>query len=469
MLNTIPEKIFREYDIRGTAETDLTDEVIFAIGTAYGEMVLAAGGTVIALGRDVRSSSRRIFTVFSDAVTRLGINVLDIGVVPTPLLYFSLFHLPVDGGAMITASHNPPPDNGLKLAIGRETLHGEKIREIRDRIARGQTASHSPRKGVIRPVPVRNAYIDEIEKRIGTLAPFQGKTIQAVIDCGNGTAGLVARDLYNAIGCRTSFLYETPDGTFPNHHPDPSVPENLETLIREVQRQKADIGIAFDGDSDRIGVVTGAGEILFGDQLMVLFSEQVLKNHPGATIISEVKASKFLYDEIARMGGKPLMWKAGHSVIKAKMKEEGSPLAGEMSGHIFFGDGYFGFDDALYAGVRILQFIVEKQETLSRLLSGIPKASNTPELRVDCPDTIKFQVVDSLKTLLIQEGIDFIDIDGVRVEYPDGWGLVRASNTQPSLVLRFEGPTPTRRDEIRALIESLLDQARELKEQGENR
>jgi phosphomannomutase/phosphoglucomutase len=432
------------------------------MGTAYGQMVIDSGGKTIAIGRDVRMSSGRILKSLSEAITRLGINILDIGIVPTPLLYFSLFNLPVDGGVMITASHNPPQDNGLKLAIGQETIHGPRIMEIRDRMEHQSPASISKPKGVIRPVPVRSSYIHEIRNRISPLPSFMGRPIHAVIDCGNGTGGLVARDLFNALGIKTAFLFEKPDGTFPNHHPDPSVPENLETLIAEVQRQKADIGIAFDGDSDRIGVVTGQGELLYGDQLMVLFSEQVLKRNPGAMIISEVKASKVLYDEIARMGGKPLMWKAGHSVIKAKMKEEGAPLAGEMSGHIFFKDGYFGFDDALYAGVRILQFMVEKQKTLSELLDKIPKTANTPELRMDCPDSLKFRLVDTLKSLLIKSGASFVDIDGVRVEYPDGWGLVRASNTQPALVLRFEGPTMERRDEIRNAIESMLQHAKQM-------
>lgn len=462
MLKNIPARIFREYDIRGVAEAELTDEIIDAIGSAYGQMILDAGGKTISIGRDVRVSSERILKSFSEAIMRLGINILDIGVVPTPLLYFSLFNLPVDGGVMITASHNPPQDNGLKLAIGRETIHGPRIMEIRQRMEQQSTPPSIGQKGMIRPAPVRSSYIREIRDRISLLPKFMGRPIHAVIDCGNGTGGLVARDLYNAIGARTSFLFERPDGKFPNHHPDPSVPENLAMLMAEVVRQKADIGIAFDGDSDRIGVITEKGEILYGDQLMVLFSEQVLKRNPGAMIISEVKASKVLYDEIARMGGVPLMWKAGHSVIKAKMKEEGAPLAGEMSGHIFFKDGYFGFDDALYAGVRILQFMVEQQKPISELLDRIPKTSNTPELRMDCPDSLKFRLVETLKKLLQGSGASMIDIDGVRVEYPDGWGLVRASNTQPALVLRFEGPTDQRRDEIRNTIESLLQKAKEL-------
>ena len=462
MLKNLPARIFREYDIRGVAETELTDEVIDAIASAYGQMVLDCGGKTISIGRDVRMSSERILKSFSGAITRLGIHILDVGIVPTPLLYFSLFSLPVDGGVMITASHNPPQDNGLKLAIGQETIHGSRIMEIRERIERQSPPPPVSQKGLIRPVPVRSSYIREIRDRLSLMPPFMGRPVHAVIDCGNGTGGLVARDLYNALGVRTTLLFERPDGNFPNHHPDPSVPENLETLIAEVIKQKADIGIAFDGDSDRIGVVTGKGELLFGDQLMVLFSEQVLKRNPGAMIISEVKASKVLYDEISRMGGKPLMWKAGHSVIKAKMKEEGAPLAGEMSGHIFFKDGYFGFDDALYAGARIIQFMVEQQKTLSELLDRIPKTANTPELRMDCPDSLKFKLVDTLKSLLKKSGTFFIDIDGVRVEYPDGWGLVRASNTQPALVLRFEGPTIQRRDEIRSIIESMLQEAKEL-------
>lgn len=453
-------KIFREYDIRGKADSDLTDGVVDGIGRAFASMLKAKGGRSVSLGRDVRLSSPRISDTLINALTSSGIQVMDIGTVPTPLLYYSLFKLPVDGGVMVTGSHNPSDDNGIKLAVGKDTIYGNAIQEIREKIRAGRPSNGQPgSKGKVVSSPVREAYIREIAERIGPLAPFKGRPIRVVLDCGNGTAGLVAGDLYRASGADIKILFETPDGRFPNHHPDPTVPENLKQLVHEVKGSGADVGIAFDGDTDRIGVVTEKGEILYGDQLMILFSDQVLAELPGSIIISEVKASKVLYDEIRKMGGKPLMWKAGHSLIKAKMKETGSPFAGEMSGHIFFADRYYGYDDALYAGLRLLEILVKKQSTLSVLLESLPKTYSTPEIRRDCPDSVKFRVVEAMKPLLLERGIPFNDIDGVRVEYPDGWGLVRASNTQPALVLRFEGLTAERRDEIQKELLDMLSKA----------
>ncbi len=456
-------KIFREYDIRGKADPDLTNGVVDGIGRAYASMLKAKGGHSVSLGRDVRLSSPRISDTLINALTSSGIQVMDIGTVPTPLLYYSLFTLPVDGGIMVTGSHNPSEDNGIKLAIGKETLYGTAIQEIREKIRAGRPSNGQPGpKGKVVASPVRDAYIREITEKIGPLAPFKGRPVRVILDCGNGTAGLVAGDLFRAAGADIKILFETPDGRFPNHHPDPTVPENLRQLVHEVKGSGADVGIAFDGDTDRIGVVTEKGEILYGDQLMILFSAQVLAELPGSIIISEVKASKVLYDEIRKMGGKPLMWKAGHSLIKAKMKETGSPFAGEMSGHIFFADRYYGFDDALYAGLRLLELLVQKQSTLSELLEPVPKTYSTPEIRRDCPDSVKFRVVEAMKPLLLERGIPFNDIDGIRVEYPDGWGLVRASNTQPALVLRFEGLTAQRRDEIHKELLDLLSIAEDL-------
>ncbi len=450
-------RIFREYDIRGNADRDLTDPVIYAIGKAFSSLLKERGGKTIALGRDVRLSSPRISQTLIDAFLASGLRILDIGTVPTPLLYYALFNLPVDGGIMVTGSHNPSPDNGIKLAVGKETIYGNRIQEIREKISSQQSSNGQPGpKGEILSSPLREQYIGELLKAFGTLPSFQGRPLRVVLDCGNGTAGLVAKDLYRGLGVQLSMLFEQPDGMFPNHHPDPTIPENLAALIQEVRAQNADVGIAFDGDTDRIGVVTETGDVLFGDQLMMLYSRQVLSERPGSVILSEVKASKVLYDQILEHGGKPLMWKAGHSLIKAKMKETGAPLAGEMSGHIFFADRYYGFDDALYAGIRLLEILTATQKSLTDLLAPIPKTSSTPEIRRDAPDALKFQIVEALKPLLQSKNMSFNDIDGVRVEFEDGWGLVRASNTQPALVLRFEGPTLERRNEIQQEIESLL-------------
>lgn len=456
-------KIFREYDIRGHAESDLADGVVDAIGRAFAAMLKTRGGRSVSLGRDVRLSSPRISATIQNALTSSGLEVLDVGTVPTPLLYYSLFKLPVDGGIMVTGSHNPPDDNGIKLAIGKDTLYGRDIQEIREKIRSGRPSNGQPgKKGKVVSSPIRDLYIREISDRIGALSPFRGKPIRIVLDCGNGTAGLVAGDLFRSVGAEIKVLFENPDGHFPNHHPDPTVPENLKALVSGVREFGADVGIAFDGDTDRIGVVTEKGEILYGDQLMIVFANQVLSECPGSIVISEVKASKVLYDEIGRLGGKPLMWKAGHSLIKAKMKETGAPLAGEMSGHIFFADRYYGYDDALYAGLRLLEVMIKAQSPISDLLAQIPRTYSTPEIRKDCPDAIKFRVVEAMKPLLTERGIPFIDLDGIRVEYPDGWGLVRASNTQPALVLRFEGLTAARMEQIQKDLLDILSKAEAL-------
>ena len=453
-------RIFREYDIRGNADRDLSDAIVYSIGKAYASLLKESGGKRVALGQDVRLSSPRIARSMEEALLSSGVDVLDVGKVPTPLLYFSLFKLPVDGGVMITGSHNPSADNGIKMAIGKETLFGSTIQEIRRRTSlTPSTNGHPSRKGVRTDAPIRENYLSEMAANFGKLPFFRNRPLRVVLDCGNGTAGLVAQDLYSALGVELHCLYQEPDGHFPHHHPDPTVPENLSDLISHVQKTQADLGIAFDGDSDRIGVVTESGDILFGDQLLLLFAQQVLESRPGSVILSEVKASRILYDEVARMGGHPLMWKAGHSLIKAKMKETKAPLAGEMSGHIFFADRYYGYDDALYAGIRLLELLIHQQKSLSELLSYFPKAVSTPEIRRDSTDERKFLVVSRLREILLQKQYTFSDIDGVRIDFPDGWGLVRASNTQPVLVLRFEGPTPKRRDAIQQEVESLLSEA----------
>ena len=456
--------IFREYDIRGRAETDLSDVSITAIGLALASLLTERGATTVALGQDVRLTSPRIASTLTETLLSRGISILDIGTVPTPLLYYSLFVLPVSGGVMVTASHNPAPDNGIKMAIGRETIYGGEILTLRDRAIAFEKAPPPPfpgSRGSRTVESVRERYIREIASKMGHLPLYGGRPLRVVVDCGNATAGLLVRDLYEALGVEADYLFEEPDGRFPNHHPDPTIPENLAVLTRNVREKKADLGLAFDGDSDRIGACDGEGKILFGDQLMALFAEDLLKKRPGSRVISEVKASRFLYDRIRELGGIPDMYKAGHSLIKARMKETKAPLAGEMSGHIFFADEYYGYDDALYAGARLMALVARKGRPLAEMVAAFPRTFSTPELRRECPDEKKFAVVERLKERLATRNLEINAIDGIRVEFPDGWGLVRASNTQPALVLRFEGATPSRLSEIRDLLTGELARAME--------
>ena len=456
--------IFREYDIRGRAETDLSDASVTAIGLALASLLTERGATTVALGQDVRLTSPRIASTLTETLLSRGISILDIGTVPTPLLYYSLFVLPVAGGVMVTASHNPAPDNGIKMAIGRETIYGGEILALRDRAIAFEKEPPPPfsgPRGSRTAESVRERYIREIAAKMGPLPLFAGRPLRVVVDCGNATAGLLVRDLYAALGVEADYLFEEPDGRFPNHHPDPTIPENLAVLTRTVREKKADLGLAFDGDSDRIGACDGEGKILFGDQLMALFAEDLLKKRPGSRVISEVKASRFLYDHIRELGGIPDMYKAGHSLIKARMKETKAPLAGEMSGHIFFADEYYGYDDALYAGARLMALVARRGRPLAEMVAGFPRTFSTPELRRECPDEKKFAVVERLKERLSTRNLEINAIDGIRVEFPDGWGLVRASNTQPALVLRFEGATPSRLAEIRDLLTGELARAME--------
>jgi phosphomannomutase/phosphoglucomutase len=373
-----------------------------------------------------------------------GIHVKEVGMVPTPLLYFSLHHLDVDGGIQITGSHNPPEYNGFKICLGKTTIYGEEIQKLR-RI--GESGSFPKGKGSVESKEVIQPYQEEVLKRIrcGQISR------KVVLDAGNGVAGLVAPELYSRMGIEVERLFCEPDGRFPNHHPDPTLPENLNHLIQRVSDTSADLGIAFDGDADRIGVVDRRGRIIWGDQLMIIFSRDLLKRHPGAKIIGEVKCSQVLYDDIRKNGGIPIMWKAGHSLIKAKMKEEGALLAGEMSGHIFFAERYFGYDDAIYAGARLLEILTTENKELEELLAGVPSLVSTPEIRMDCPDDKKFQVVAALASEFKKE-YQVIDVDGARVVFDGGWGLIRASNTQPVLVLRFEAEDQKTLHEIQRIF-----------------
>ncbi len=441
--------IFREYDIRGKVGEDFTPEVVRAIGRAYGTVIRRRGGRRVVCGRDGRLSSPELQEALIEGILSTGVSVADIGMTPTPVMYFALHHFEgLDGGIQVTGSHNPPDMNGLKICVGRETIYGREIQALRDLIEKEDFETGS---GELSELEALGPYKEYLRKNIRLK-----RSLKVVLDPGNGVCALTAPEIFKDLGCEVECLFCEVDGTFPHHHPDPVVPENLKALREKVKELGADFGVGYDGDGDRLGVVDEHGEILWGDQLMVLFARKVLSEHPGATIIGEVKCSQVMYNEIARLGGRPLMWKTGHSLIKNKMKETGAVLAGEMSGHIFFADRWFGFDDGVYASLRLAEIVSESERPLSELLADLPKTYSTPEIRTECPDEIKFEVVRKLTERLKSEGYEVINVDGARVVFPDGWGLVRASNTQPVLVLRFEARSPERLSEIRTLIEDKL-------------
>ncbi|HSG31712.1 MAG TPA: phosphomannomutase/phosphoglucomutase [Thermodesulfobacteriota bacterium] len=442
--------IFREYDIRGIVDKDLSEQIVEIIAKAYGTYLSNHGKKIVSLGRDCRESSPLYSQTFCKGLNSCGIDVVDLGMVSTPMVYFSLFNLEVGGGAMITASHNPSDFNGIKLCIGRESLYGSQIQEIRQIAESGEFAAGN---GKTEKTDIMDLYINYLTENID-IKPG----LKVGIDCGNGMGGLVGPDIIRRKGCEVTELYTKPDGNFPNHHPDPTVEENLQDLIKVVKENCLDIGIGFDGDADRIGVVDENGNIVWGDMLMLILARDVLKEVPGAQIIGDVKCSGRLFNAIEQSGGKPLMWKTGHSLIKSKMKEQGAELAGEMSGHIFFSHRFFGYDDAVYAALRVLEILSKTGKTVSDLLSGVPEALSTPEIRVDCPDDIKFKAVDEVKKELSSQ-YEVNGIDGLRIEFPDGWGLLRASNTQPAVVLRFEAQDENRLKEIRNIVETPLKEA----------
>lgn len=437
-------EIFREYDIRGVVGRDLTDEVVRLIGQGFATYISRQGKHRVVVGRDGRLSSPGFREALVQGMVSGGLEVVDIGVCPTPVFYFSLFHFDQEGGMMITGSHNPPEFNGFKVCVGKETIYGEEIQELRNLIEERKFVEASGSVSFQEVIPAyQNFVLNNIRLE---------KKIKVVVDSGNGTAGAVAPKILRDLGCEVVELYSQMDGRFPNHFPDPTVPENMKDLIAKVKKIGAAVGIAYDGDADRIGVADHLGNIIWGDQLMILFSREVLQKHPGATIISEVKSSQNLYGDIARHGGRGIMWRAGHSLIKSKMKEEGALLGGEMSGHIFFADRYFGYDDAIYASCRLLEILSHYEKSIPELLGDVPRTFTTPEIRVDCPDEKKFKVVERVRESFRKE-YPIVDVDGVRVLFPDGWGLVRASNTQPVLVLRFEARSPERLREIQTLME----------------
>jgi len=450
-VTTLSRAIFREYDIRGVTGKDLTPDVARLVGRAFAALLGERGvhGSV-AVGRDNRPSGNDLHRELVAGLTESGVDVVDLGVVPTPLAYWAQHNLDVVAGVQITGSHNPPEYNGFKLGIARESIWGDSIQRVYQLALAGQFPSG---KGSVRSEPVIDRYVDDVASRVGVLS----RKLRIAVDAGNGAGALVAPQLMARLGVDATCMFCESDGTFPNHHADPTVPANLLDLQNEIRKGGYDFGIAFDGDADRIGIVQHDAEIIWGDYLLILYARDVLTRVAGAPIIFDVKCSQALPDAIEEAGGVPVMWKTGHSLIEEKMHELHSPLAGEMSGHMYFGEGWYGFDDALYGAARLLRIVADAGRNPAELLADVPRFYSTPEIRVDCPDDRKFGIVaDAVKHF--GEKYRTVDVDGVRIVYPDGWGLIRASNTQPVIVMRFEARTRERLDEIRAEVEGWLAQ-----------
>jgi phosphomannomutase/phosphoglucomutase len=447
--------IFREYDIRGIADVDLHDEGIEQLGLALGTYIQRNAGKRVTIGRDVRHSGPRLSEALVSGLVASGCEVIELGVVPTPLLYFSTFHLKTDGAVMITGSHNPPEYNGVKSVCAGKALYGATIQLLRQMI---EAEDYIRGAGSRVAADVAPAYVAEISSQ------FQfSRRIKAVVDAGNGVAGPVMHRLLRNLNVDAVELFFEQDGNFPNHHPDPTVPANLKHLIAAVRQHGAELGIGFDGDADRIGAVDEQGNVVFGDMLMLIYAREILTRKPGSTFIGEVKCSQVLYDQIRKLGGNPIMYRTGHSLIKARMKEVHAELAGEMSGHMFFADRYYGYDDALYGACRLIEIVADSGRPLSAQLEGLPRMVSTPEIRVDCPDQTKFDVVEKVAEHF-RKTREIVDIDGARVLFPNGWGLVRASNTQPVLVMRFEAENEQLLAEYRHEVEAALGRFIEVKE-----
>jgi phosphomannomutase/phosphoglucomutase len=444
------KNIFREYDIRGIVGDDLNVETVTTLSKAVGTFFMNNGAKRIAIGYDARESSPQFAGILTKGFNEAGCDVVLIGQVPTPVLYHAVFTKDVDGGVMITGSHNPSNYNGFKICLGKQTLFGSQIQEIKEIAFSGEFATGSGKVEEINTLA-------EYEKDILSKVDFGSRKLKAVVDSGNGMGGVTAIPAYEKLGIELVELFSEPDSDFPNHHPDPTVTENLQDTIKAVKESNADLGIAFDGDGDRIGLVDENGRIIWGDELMVLLSRSVLEEIPNATIIAEVKCSQNLYDDIEAHGGTGIMWKAGHSLIKAKMKETGSVLAGEMSGHIFFADRFYGFDDACYAGARVLEILSKTDKSLSELLSDLPETFSTPEIRAECDEEKKFEVVAKIAEEFSKTN-EVITIDGARILFENGWGLVRASNTQAILVLRFEADSEESLNQIREIVEAKVNE-----------
>lgn len=444
----INTNIFREYDIRGVADRDLTDETVTLLGKAFGTSARRKGLKDVLVGMDNRVSSPRLKNALTEGLTSTGCRVVDIGTVVTPILYFARVNYGIEAAVMITGSHNPPEDNGFKMALGPGTIYGEEIQDLRRLIEAGDLETGRGGVDTANPVP---DYMSMIREKI-KLGP---RKLKVAVDCGNGTASYFAVELISSLGCEVLDLYCEPDPSFPNHHPDPVKRKNLTAMIDLVLSKGANVGVAFDGDADRIGVVDDKGEVIWGDQLMAVFWPEILQKYPSAPAIIEVKCSQSLVDEVQRLGGKPVFYKTGHSLIKAKMKELNAPFTGEMSGHMFFADEYYGYDDAFYAAGRLLRLLSNTDKPLSAMISRLPRYYSTAETRIPCPDEEKFGVVKKLQEYF-RGKYEVIDVDGVRVLFGDGWGLVRASNTQPVLVGRCEAKTPERLEVIAATMKEAL-------------
>jgi phosphomannomutase/phosphoglucomutase len=445
-------EIYREYDIRAVIGDDIKEDEFITMGRGFGTYFKGLGKKRIVLGRDCRLTSPMISQEVTEGLISTGCDVLDGGICPTPTFYFGVRHLEADGGLMITASHNPPHYNGFKICRGYDTIYGEEIQRVRRIIEETEFLNE---KGTYLQEEIVEPYVERVVNNITVTSG-----IKVAFDAGNGTGGPIGVRILKSLGCDVHALYCDMDGTFPNHEPDPTVPDNMKDLIKEVTTHKLALGIGIDGDADRIGAVDSSGDIVFGDMLLLLFARDVLADHPGATVISEVKSSDRMYKDIEAHGGNAIMWKTGHSLIKNKMKETNALLAGEMSGHMFFADRYYGYDDAIYASCRLLEILSKTGKSISQLLEDVPKSYTTPEIRVECPDSVKFKLVARLREEFSKRFV-IIDVDGVRVVFEDGWGLVRASNTQPALVLRFEARSEERLQEIKTTVEEAIDRLRE--------
>jgi phosphomannomutase/phosphoglucomutase len=446
--------IFREYDIRGIADVDYDAEFARLLGRAYATYVADKNVQRVSVGRDARLTSNEYADALKDGLRAGGLDVVDLGLTPTPLVYYSLYHCDVDGGIQVTGSHNPSDHNGFKICVGKISIYGDAIQDLR-RIIESGKFREAPR-GTEEHYAIIPAYQEELIEQFGRLP----RKLKVVVDSGNGAAGPVAPRIIAALGCDSRDLFSEPDGRFPNHHPDPTVEENMQILIDTVKQDGADLGIAFDGDADRVGLCDQHGRILWGDEMLVLFARDILERQPGAVVVSEVKCSQRLYDDIEKHGGTGIMWKAGHSLLKAKMRETKAALGGEMSGHIFFADRYYGYDDAIYAACRMLEIVAKSGKQVAELLADLPPAVSTPEIRVDCPDALKFKIADRAKEKFRAAGAEIIDTDGVRVKFDEGWGLIRASNTQPILVMRFEAANEQKLAEYRGTVEKVLDEVK---------
>lgn len=463
------DTIFREYDIRGVVGRDYDEAFSRVLGKAFGTLLRERTGQAprASVGRDARLSSTSLATALIDGMVSTGISVYDIGLCPTPLQYFSLYHLELDGGIMVTGSHNPPEYNGFKLSVGKETIFGDAIQAMKKKIAE-HVWHESGSRGSIHQYDIVSVYRDFMHKRFSFLSATEYRKLKIVIDAGNGTAGVIAPDVLTAMGCDVIPLFCEPDGRFPNHHPDPTVPEYITDLIHITKEENADIGVGYDGDADRIGVVDPDGNIIWGDQIMIMLSREILQTRPNATIIGDVKCSQRMFDDIEKHGGRAIMWKTGHSLVKDKMKREKAVLAGEFSGHIFIADDYFGFDDAIYTTCRLVEIMKKSGCGLQELLADIPRTVYTPEIRIECREDQKKRLVETLTTLCkdyARSGESPVaikkiyDIDGARVVFEKGWGLVRASNTQPVIVMRFEAEDRESLSRYRTFLEEILRKA----------